>query len=135
MAGKKYTLELTADELADVYLMGRGASYADRVRKLVDAAQADREDQELKLPWRWGGENGYAPQHVYFSGVRSNGGDFPAVAPSGRAARLMAAAPELLEAVKAAKRLLATGNGAHAPEATRLIERALRKVETGVPEE
>lgn len=121
---KTYMLELTAEELA-----GGGITLVWRkLNALRMEAAADREAaDELRLPWR---------------AIRMGGGDtVPAVVredgifacSSHRAAKLMAAAPELLEAVKAADEALNCSDEAcccHG-DVRPAIARALRKVATG----
>jgi hypothetical protein len=122
---KRYTLELTERELGDCIVINN------RIERLRAQAKADRERDDLELPWK-------AVQHAERRwGVRSSGKDYWMPQPTERQAKLMSAAPELLEAVKcfagwyrAAFKSSMDGND----EVERLIDRALRKVETGVPE-
>jgi hypothetical protein len=142
---KTYTLELTADELGDVDAV-RGRNFAtpdlvDKLYKLAERAKLDRElaerqrqADELHLPWKAQYDETYRTGWY----VNSPGPTFARLhvacgSSSERAAKLMSAAPELLEAVKACA-LLDTRWGAIAGPTRELINRALRKVETGEPE-
>jgi hypothetical protein len=135
MSERVYTLELTADEL-ESYLhgterKGREAVYGG-LKKLYEQACADRERDDLRLPWRI--ERSCSLPDAAFERVRF--GDGLAVsAPSERAAKLMSAAPELLEAVQAVKRWIAAGQMLRQLHSlVEVLDRALRKVETGIPE-
>lgn len=145
MSDKKYVLELSAEELEslDKYRKLSGTVLTatkeqldkvdGRVSALIAQAKADRADDELRLPWR---------------AKRTMHSDGPAwwVEPwsmngwSEGAARLASAAPELLEAVKAVERYMSLNGpefalrGRWHHEIVPLLERAMRKVETGVPE-
>lgn len=130
---RTYTLELTAEDLENVdWVRGRKFStptLASKLAELAERARADREADDLRLPWRF--EALPRGPHVCWSPV---GG---AAVRSTEMAKLMSAAPELLKAVK---RLASFGAGAAMDtiwhqEVRPLIERALRKVETGIPED
>ena len=139
MSEKRYTLELTAEELLP-YAGKRPDSWlAEKLVKLAEQATADREAAELRLPWRavdMVNEYGDralkpAPDATWAVLVLGN-----AMYRTERQAKLMSAAPELLEAVKGAKRHLKDMDDySQTGWLTTLIERALRKVETGTPEE
>jgi hypothetical protein len=132
---KKYTLELTATEvwaLSGTRLAGSGElrEVRGKLAALDRQAVADRDAGELRLPWtavrlsdsRWDVTGG-GPDHY--------------VVQSERAAKLMSAAPELLEAVKYISAIASRdsqGFWSLPPGLLSLVERALRKVETGVPE-
>ncbi len=136
---KKYVLELTAEELTTVSSRVRSHGKSDVVGKLdaLEAqAKADREADDLRLPWR----------AVHYGGSVTIGGWTCVTGQVGgsqmgtaeRAAKLMAAAPELLEAVQAFKDYMCDSlvdyDAPTRNEVLRLTARALRKVETGVPE-
>lgn len=128
---KTYTLELTAEEVEYLHLAGTVPEGAPRevlakVRALRDQAFADREANELRLPW------GAKKIDGLWTVVGSVSVDW---AISARAARLMSAAPELLEAVQALKVWRDDSEGFDLPSPLLdCIRRALRKVETGTPE-
>jgi hypothetical protein len=130
---KVYTLTLTAEELEDRRWESlRGSSLsrvAIQVAEQAEQARADRERDDMRLPWS-AEESvpGIGSWCVQMTGHRAYFG-------SDRAAKLASAAPELLEAVQAVKQAFdMLGQCERFPMAARLIERALRKVETGVPE-
>lgn len=139
---RTYTLELTAEELAALGAVGGLDNKASgdakdaingRLYALVAQAKADREADELRLPWR-AARNGPSAWGVYVS--ESNG--FVPAPTTERAAKLRSAAPELLEAVKAVFAYRHPPGAKGDPwyrEVAPLIERALRKVDTGLPEE
>jgi hypothetical protein len=130
---KTYQLEVAVDELDDI-LEGGSARVQQRLRDLAMKARADREAADLRLPWRVHNGNSIA------CGV--DGKEYFFRAPSCRAANIMAAGPELLEAVQAAvlwsDRFPDTEDGDGDREWMRDVEppiqRALRKVASGVPE-
>lgn len=131
---KTYTLELTAEELWS-FAADTAAAQA-KIQRLRDQERADREADELRLPWEitdfnqpWLGKK--AIRGAAGFAVSSYAGE--------RAAKLMSAAPELLAAVTAVvsymegfgKRDIVSG---YWSSVRPVIDRALRKVETGVPE-
>ncbi len=132
---KTYTLELTAEELEDPqwdWVRGR-PTFRDSVTRLQDLreqARADRERDAMELPW--------SAQHPGGAWEFVTGSRFRFWHASERMVKLMSAAPELLEAVQAAKDLIDSWErGAKICYHARLVsttQRALRKVETGVPE-
>lgn len=130
MSKKTYTLELTAEELRRLDERGYAATcgaIADKLEKLRDQAKADREQDELRLPWR-----AQECQAGMWLCVPVDGGELPL---SERATKLRAAAGELLSAVMAARDYYNAGSRLVAwKDVDALIERALRKVSTGVPE-
>lgn len=140
---KTYTLELTAEELEafDDARFGEDWNQGDKatlVRKISAArsqARAAREADELRLPWRAVG----TPDNLLNDECRNSRRHFRVTNREGdlnlfteRAAKLMSAAPELLEAVRAWMR---TYPKATLGNCVALSDRALRKVETGIPEE
>lgn len=143
MSKKVYTLELTAEELEGFSFCWtytgdapkeRIAATSTKLEQLRKQAKADREADEMRLPWKAvGGANGVwdciaddFPSRIKSPYVRTE-----------RAAKLMSAAPELLEAVRACKAhwdCSAADDERLGYVAQAAIDRALRKVETGVPE-
>ncbi len=141
MSERKYTLELTAEELdalrkvrdhgtavlAETYRLAAGTDQ--RVFALMEQARADRAQDDLRLPWHAvpqdsdGRTKAWAVRHFPDGGW----------VVGATACKLMSAAPELLKAVQAVQ-----SNGPAMSclkhEQFTLIMRALRKVETGVPE-
>lgn len=144
---KMYTLQvpLSADDLLDDHsrldrLRGYGGPVGEIVLHLMELqrqAKADREADDLRLPWRvrrtvheshktwtvmdgeenlgWGTIGQYTEAQV----------------------KLMSAAPELLEAVQAMRDWAINGFAKGTNWDTRvepIVQRALRKVSTGVPE-
>lgn len=142
MSKKTYTLELTAEELLEE---GKpwGAHALQKLVVLANQAKADREADELRLPWHTEWVNRHSGTMAVYA--PSNGGITPlSMTLPERAAKLMSAAPELLEAVKAANGHMTGPRGrgcvcrcpvtdGHADGCP--IARALRKVETGIPED
>ena len=137
---KTYTLDLTAEELEILATRADGHTVPDeKVRKLHAKARADRERNDLRLPWRAklasaiGDYN--APTRATWVVVdepQRGGGQI--IYRTEAAARLMSAAPELLEAVQLVKEQWLRDPAGKAPVVATAIERALRKVETGEPE-
>lgn len=128
---KTYTLELTADELADMdYGFAGPKAICDKVEALAAKARLDREQSDLRLPWR--AHQRHICHDRAWSVLDSEYGN-PATE---AAVKLQSAAPELLEAVKAMQRCWANDDGSneYVEVVVPLIKRALRKVETGVPE-
>lgn len=134
---KTYTLELTAEELEHVrpFLTGKYNKYEEayvaKVQALQEQAKSDREQSDLRLPWC--ADKGDMRAHWTVRDAHGSNAQWRCEA----AAKLMSAAPELLEAVKALYGL--TKWSIEAPDnrvgdACALARRALRKVETGVPE-
>ncbi len=123
---KTYTLELTADELVGRPGSEEGClSGIRKLHELAAKARADREENELWLPW--------------CTAVATDGElEMFDSAPdwvrkwTDKQLRLQSAAPELLEAVKAAQAYM-TGEGDRTTFIM-LTDKALRKVETGTPE-
>lgn len=127
---KTYTLELTAEEVMglnrDRLGLSDNSTWA-KLAPLVEQARADREADELRLPWRAIGAV------CHSNDGRTDGpGTYCGYAASEPAAKLMSAAPELLEAVRAWMR---TYPKATLGNCVALSDRALRKVETGIPED
>lgn len=143
---KRYVLEMTAEELLAYAAQCEAvAPLAEQMRAAVAQAKADRDADDLHLPWHVSRiENTlYGPIFRFWVGERYT--EFK----SERQAKLMAAAPELLEAVQAAREftkrwdLSVLGRGTsqytngHADwdaNIEKLLERALRKAATGQPE-
>jgi hypothetical protein len=147
MSAKTYTLELTAEELDGLgftycYVGDEPPPAIEDVGKRLDAlraeAKADRERDELRLPWRMSSSH---PYYAQFSASQSNSmcvGCCKDATEDGRSAqerraKLASAAPELLEAVQATKAWMADPQSAFYKAVGPLVDRALRKVETGVP--
>lgn len=99
MKPKTYTIELTADQLDQLTATYIRGDIQKKVVAAAEQARADREGPDLRLPWGWSG--GHPDSHHYL--VLADG--WHAVMPSAEAAALASAAPLLLEAVRAAKRL------------------------------
>jgi hypothetical protein len=125
MSKKVYTLELTAEELANWRDRAGGCSILKKVQDVADQARVDREADELRLPWKYDSRSG--DNCLLSPGWYSR-------FPSKSAACLASAAPELLEAVQAAKKYIDYRGDWDLDIACDKINRALRKVETGVPE-
>ncbi len=139
---KTYTLELTAEDLKDLpgtNLTAWGAIYR-KLQGVAERAAADREQAELRLPWR--AHNDGLAANDPRSWLVSNAGH-DVTWRTERAAKLMSAAPELLEAVKLVNEFFTGKHGrgcvcgcpvidGHTGDC--LIGRALRKVATGIPE-
>jgi hypothetical protein len=136
---KKYVLELSAEELDPLKnLAHRSVSLADKLARAFEAAEADREAEDLRLPWRVS-QGGDGQFYVEIGALHWR-------SPSARVAKLMSAAPELLEAVKAADAYPTEQHmeckcgagedwdGEWMRTVQPLIDRAIRKVATGVPE-
>ncbi len=141
MREKTYSMELTAEE---VDALGKlyphiSATIGQRVFALEEAVRADREAADLRLPWS-AVQDRSACDGRRTSRVLTYGAEVTWYTPA--AAKLMSAAPELLEAVKAVRTWILNArheNGGTQPNQfgsghLPAIERALRKVETGVPE-
>lgn len=132
---RKYVLELSAEEAEVLCLQGvaatpAGATVVGKLRAMRDRVAADREEDDLRLPWRiWQNAAG-------FWYANDNTGSTPI---SKRAAMLRSAAPELLDALKAAAEWPSlAGRWSRSEWDQRVqpsIDRALRKVDTGIPEE
>lgn len=131
---KTYTLELTAEELDEHLVKGYTLSAIDRrLDELKMQAKSDREQADLRLPW------GVKTNGTRFYVQGSNAAECNICVASEAAAKLMSAAPELLEAVRAWMKRYEdlSGEVPWDPEAYHCVglsTRALRKVETGVPE-
>lgn len=136
---KTYTLELTAEELAQVKVaIEPTAMPSSRVtppleRKLQaawEATRADREADELRLPWRI--------TETVDPGWAVVGAGSCCRPKSERAAKLMSAAPELRDFAaywySYCSPQVPTPNN-RGEELEKLHRRAMRKMETGVPEE
>jgi hypothetical protein len=126
---KKYTLELTADELEKMHAVAVPPAVGVKLLDLATEARADREADELRLPWVVGESTGLKGRGLAVFGGRLEERLTDTLTPA--QAKLMAAAPELLEAVKAITQV-----GASVwtlTVAQELARRALRKVETGIP--
>lgn len=141
MSAKTYTLELTADELdgwadADPSI---GDASERKLIALAKHARADREAADLRLPWRavkTTYPDGHGFSNTWWVEPPASWGW------SERGAKLAAATAELLEALKRADAWFSNS----ALEMNRIafdgwvsnvkgtIDRAFRKVETGVPE-
>lgn len=140
MSERKYTLELTADELVKLskcyphdYIVGLGF----KLSQLRAQADEDREADDIGLPWYTNeSRTDLGWWKLYRTGTAGPVG--PSGVMSERAAKLMSAAPELLEAVEAWKAWDETGfddlNAERLAAARAAVARALRKVATGVPE-
>jgi len=127
---KTYTLEIPADELEEWRTAGpRRCDLLRRLDTLATQAKADREADDLRLPWR----AQCAPGICWM--VKDSCGRAFDLENSERAAKLMSAAPELLEAVRAANRWRQgmPAGGTWERNVQPLIDRAIRKVETGIP--
>lgn len=146
MSERKYTLELTEDELGAIVL-ARAAdgsanhppshTLSDKLYAAKAKAKADREADELRLPWRIERvDSGIAPYVRMVFGAGSGSERVAIYAPE-QVIRLMSAAPELLEAAKTAREAFHCDKPdcACCVDAVDAIDRALRKVESGVPEE
>ncbi len=131
---KTYTLELTAEEAMNWDAMEGYKKVSAKLAALEKQARLDRAQDDLRLPW-----SADSKQRVRMSDPC---GYLHTQCPSDRVAKLMSAAPELLEAVQAMKEMgfsqgqngewvWAKGKSYHIGK---LVDRALRKVETGVPE-
>lgn len=146
MSEKRYTVELSAEELArmvDAKGVARpeliGAHAYNAVCRVIAQAQADREADELRLPWRAKNPPG-GSWYLVCRGRHEASVDFGRDA---LACKLASAAPELLDAVMFAKAAIRAAANGETPAARvdvlmrmdERIERALRKAETGVPEE
>lgn len=135
MSKKTYTLELTAEELESHYTTASMAPSAiDRkVAVLVKQARLDREADELRLPWRVTKSESSTDTWMLW---RPDGAGYSIASRDEKFLKLVSAAPELLEAVKAMERYLGPEDysGPYTRDVEALIERALRKVETGTPE-
>jgi hypothetical protein len=140
---RKYTLELTAEELRSWEEAEGGDSLDLKLIALAKQAKADRERDDLRLPWQAVEDiDGGYPWRVVPD--RSHKVAVERGHLNERQAKLMSAAPELLEAVQAlqvwaaSKGLPAlfetTAGVAFDKDVMRLVRAALRKVETGVPE-
>lgn len=130
MKPKTYTLELTAEELCGWRDRAGGCDVLRKVQELANRAKTEREADELRLPWT-------AELDGVGWALRRAGATVGYHTDCERAAKLASAAPELLEAVQAAKEYLdrrIVVEGTTYWNILRLCERALRKVETGVPE-
>lgn len=125
---KKYTLELTAEELEGSAQFGgyNAHQFDKKLDALRKQARQDRAAAELRLPWRVG----QCDNHYFVLGPISPEGNR-----SERAAKLMSAAPELLEAVNAVKAYHECDTKFDWNQCMKWIDRALRKVSTGIPEE
>ncbi len=137
---KTYTLELTSEEVDRIEEKGLDKSDVElrqKISAIRTAARLDRERDDLRLPWR-AIDNGSGG--VPWAVRRCGDGENCYTMLNGPAAKLMSAAPELLEAVQAVRRWAKMVEGGTILEAEYrlqckpLLERALRKVETGTPE-
>lgn len=103
------------------------------------STRADREGDDLRLPWT---VTDFGEHRGGKLGIRGKDGFAVVSYASDRAAKLMSAAPELLDACKLIPALVhaartenvATRLEALCVELERIAYRALRKVESGVPE-
>jgi glutamyl/glutaminyl-tRNA synthetase len=138
MSTKTYQLELTAEELADMYkYRGTVGPIYDRVIEklnvLVEQAAEDREAKELKLPWSasYTTTDNQDPRNWLVSDKGHN-----VTWRTERAAKLMSAAPELLDAVKAFRDYMSDSctDSLTREEVLTLMYKSLRKVNTGKPE-
>jgi hypothetical protein len=142
---KTYTLELTAEELAEVdwgyFLPGPSLTTAlrplvSKVKELAAQAKADREADELRLPWK--AVASCSITSLPLTCLQLSTGVVMGT-PTEPIAKLMSAAPELLKAVKAFNewrhRLPENTYDDSWRAVHRHIVRALRKVETGIPED
>lgn len=143
MFKKTYTLELTAEEL-EQQKISTMSPVDQKLSALRAQARADQAAADLRLPWRavccgeWLDGAGQLRSSWM---VHHNNGSSPwSGLASKQSALLMSAAPELLEAVKGVRRwvneMVEVGTMQEAEfrlQVKPLIERALRKVETGCP--
>jgi hypothetical protein len=128
---KTYTLELTAEELdqLDVSSLQRLDSACTRILKLREQARSDRQGGDLRLPWS-AKQDADGVWWVHDS-LPEDDIDWTA-----EMCKLMAAAPELLDAVKYFKRVAERdGFWSLPPGLMSVVDRALRKVKSGIPED
>lgn len=128
---KTYTLELTAEELEKLKVAdGASGSLALKVCDLRIRAAADREQDDLRLLWKASHDHHERVWWVEPKLISGDSRDYSTAA----MAKLMSAAPELLEAVKAVDEYHRNISATRWEPIRPLIERALRKVESGIPE-
>ena len=136
---KKYTLELTAEELAELQAKAtpiaiisshRSTTLERKLEALDVQSRADREADELRLPWR-ARKYDNDPRWVVLPR------DFTQFCfeRNERAAKLMSAANEWKQAAIKLHGALYATSSASADEGRRLFEKAKRKEETGIPED
>lgn len=145
MSKKVYTLELTAEELDECSFFvpaSKGEAMADKLKPLREQARRDRKADELRLPWRVRREDCQNFKTWTVMDGRENLGWGTAGQYTQAQVKLMSAAPELLEAVQAMAAAGVVDRGDRrwiyydgiGHDIGTLVSRALRKVETGVPE-
>jgi hypothetical protein len=126
---KLYKIEFSEAELLgyDTTRMRAPTCSAEkRLYDMIDMAKADREAEDLRLPWRY---------EASIGGPRLLIGGYSPVLASPAIARLASAAPELLKAVQACNAWHSKyPTGEWVNRIQPLIECALRKVASGVPE-
>ena len=122
---KKYTFELTTEEVLAWRNGGDWTKFSKRMDELYSKVKDEHESEELNLPWRAIGRGKHwVVRNAKVVGDRNE-----------KTAKLQSAAPELLEAVKAAAEYWKTQQSlVWIREVLPLIELALRKVATGEPE-
>lgn len=138
MSERKYTLELTAEELewlapaCPADMIGRQPATIKvdgKLRAVRDQARADRKADDRRVPWRaerWATDEHPRPFHLVI-GTQCIG-DL-----TERQANLAAAAPALLEAAKAMHAaLVGTDSTVESERAFRLGEFAIGKAEHGL---
>jgi hypothetical protein len=141
VSDKIYRLELTAEELEGLpgscYINDK--SVVAKLSALVEQARVDRERDDLRLPWEWVDVPSDAPSRYGYDRPGCAELKCPGCQGTLRMKRLVFASPELLEAVQAVKeydlRNLHPSAVEYRKTVAPLIDRALRKVETGQAEE